>query len=1115
VEAADVAAYSAALHARLGRTLLNGGDALRFLFRFPFSVYLSTELGKWKTVMPRRFFDFVLVGVVLVFAFLAASFAVRNSDFWLHLASGRLLAEGRYQFGVDPFAFTTENHYWANHAWLFDLPLYLLYSRLGEQLGGAILVVLKALLISLLALVLLSVRRPDSRLGWPAACTLLAVLAMSPRLLLHSTCLSYVLLALTLWLLWTRRYVPLLLLFVLWVNVDGWFLLGPLLAALFWLGDWIAQDTGRAGSASERRTPGWLWLVGLAVCFFSPHHVHAFTLPVELMPLPEALQQDVRFVSLHISPWQMSLYYRPLSGVNLAGAAYLVLLAGGALSFLLNIRNLAGWRLLVWLTFAGLSVWLARTIPFFAVVSAPITALNLQETGAGGRRAREEAASPLALRPLSLTPMLCNFSLLLSALVLIGLSWPGWLQGFHDSGRHVQWAVQPDSSLRRVAERLHLWRRQGKLGDGRGFLADSSLVHYCAYYCPEEKGFLDQRLQLFGDVASQYEEIRQALSLHFASGLGKKGDSVNYPQKSTLSPFRVLRDWHITHLVLYDPILARLVPVLVQLANEKGNWQLLDIDGHALIIGWRDEMGDLPSGVPPFDAEHLVFTATRAERQEAMLPEAPGQGPLRGPRPHDFWTHFGRPVAPPSWQSEAAAVMLNYFEVRAPQEMRKRLDWSLALPGLPALSAGCLDSLLRLAVHIGQAPPNPLDLSLQSPALPLLAVRAARQALADNPDDANAYLQLGLAYLDLARRTPENDVLGLLPPLAELRHIQIAVALENALRCDANSQNAWRAHEELAILYEGRYPPFLNPPFLDAALDHRQTALRLARLIGPGPGEDAHAFASRLKENERKIQDLNRFVRDRKNEFTLRTRNLGSEPYRKAELALRMGLARLALDEVLMPSSIVLLGGEGVRLQARLQLMLGQLDPIREQLQSEDWKINKANLGWMPLDRPGRSAAPAYRLPAYEWLLLCQAAADGDYEQADTTLHTLLQELGGEQTVQNVRNLQRNLPLVVTSELGWWSQPHTWAPRWQTTLERLLEITHLERASKEAAQQSDLYVLSGMLALERGRPQQAKQELLQTRALSGPGASLLPSSAGASLAETYLRLLARTSEKGP
>src|SRR5437764_1481503 len=75
--------------------------------------------------------EWLLVGLVPLFAFAAASFAVRNSDFWLHLAAGRELAAGRYAFGVDPFAYTTEGVYWANHAWLFDLSAYLLFQAVG------------------------------------------------------------------------------------------------------------------------------------------------------------------------------------------------------------------------------------------------------------------------------------------------------------------------------------------------------------------------------------------------------------------------------------------------------------------------------------------------------------------------------------------------------------------------------------------------------------------------------------------------------------------------------------------------------------------------------------------------------------------------------------------------------------------------------------------------------------------------------------------------------------------------------------------------------------------------------------------------------------------------
>ena len=68
-------------------------------------------------------FDWVLAVCVLTLAFLIASFSVRNSDFWMHLASGRLLATGQYEFGKDPFSFESAGRTWVNHAWLFDFVL--------------------------------------------------------------------------------------------------------------------------------------------------------------------------------------------------------------------------------------------------------------------------------------------------------------------------------------------------------------------------------------------------------------------------------------------------------------------------------------------------------------------------------------------------------------------------------------------------------------------------------------------------------------------------------------------------------------------------------------------------------------------------------------------------------------------------------------------------------------------------------------------------------------------------------------------------------------------------------------------------------------------------------
>src|SRR5690348_12286356 len=57
----------------------------------------------------RHGWDRLLALLVVILAFLTASFLAHNSDLWFHLATGRLLAHGQFSFGTDPFAYTTQN----------------------------------------------------------------------------------------------------------------------------------------------------------------------------------------------------------------------------------------------------------------------------------------------------------------------------------------------------------------------------------------------------------------------------------------------------------------------------------------------------------------------------------------------------------------------------------------------------------------------------------------------------------------------------------------------------------------------------------------------------------------------------------------------------------------------------------------------------------------------------------------------------------------------------------------------------------------------------------------------------------------------------------------------
>jgi hypothetical protein len=431
------------------------------------------------TLRPRgRWLNALLPGVVVLFAFLASSFALSDSEFWSHLAHGRRLVQGQYRFGAASFTNPGTPGYQINPSWLFDGALYLLYTAVG----GTGLIVLKAGLIVALAWLLLHLRRQDGGNVWPAICTLLTLLVLSPHLWVQPAVLSYLFLALTLWLLWSANYqggrkhlLCLPLVVALWSNVDRGFIFGLLLIALFWLGGLAASLWPHAKANAETRTPGWLLLTCLAASLVNPHFWHTWTLPAEFTPGVIAADGYQRSLA---HPWHWHVHDGPF----LAEAAYFALIGLGLLSFVLNRHHLPGWRLTVWFGFALLGAWRLGLTPFFAVVAAPITALNMQDflfyladptQSRISRRYRDWL-------------LLARFLVLAIGLGLVLLAGAGQLRGIHGERRPICWRMQLDSSLHRLAGTLFRWQQQGRLREGERILAfDPAVAHYCAWFCPE------------------------------------------------------------------------------------------------------------------------------------------------------------------------------------------------------------------------------------------------------------------------------------------------------------------------------------------------------------------------------------------------------------------------------------------------------------------------------------------------------------------------------------------------------------------------------------------------------------------------------------------------------
>lgn len=1041
--------------------------------------------------------DVVLVAIVLALAALVACFSIRNSDFLMHLATGRYLAENLGQgqfaalFGQEPFSHTTDGVYWVNHSWLYDLILYSLFLLIG----GVGLVLIKAGLITLLAGVLLQIRRHGQTLWAPAVCTGLALLAISPRLLFQPIIVSYLFLGLTLWLLTTRgqagrkRLWALVPLFVLWVNMDSWFVLGPLTVGLFLLGEILQESLGPdpigvdARQPEDRRTLIAVLIVGVLACLINPHHIYAFAIPSAL-PLTEpgaTLKNDPYFGAAYISPFSSS-YFEVNIGLSVAGLSYFVLVAAGLASFALNGEpgsnaKQTGWRWwrgLVWLAFLLLSAYHARAIPFFAVVAAPITALNLQDYVArvlGTEMKTDDRWKLWSLGGRAVT--------LIAGVALLLLAWPGWLQAVPRESRRVRLVgLELDPSLQKVAETVSEWRRQNLLRpDERGLNLTPDVANYYAWFCPTEKGFLDHRGQPFSEAVRSYVDLREAFTPD-EEELDKAMRGIPSGKRGEMPWQQTLRDRGVKYVVLHRVPLKTTLWVM----SDPDQWVPLYMDGRTTIVGWSDPAAPRAADSVPF-AELRFDPQRRAFGPKGVAVEAPRErvvGQLEPP-PREWWERYLYATPPSSLYADETDALLQYYTLQSNAQLLKLTrDWQagfaagLVGAAVPTPGAGGSFNLALYRLPLARAYMDPTPgrrseavtavakAQLEEfryrhddgpPGLPWLALRAARQAVHDRPSDPQVYLRLQAAYATLHQTTRERSWGNQFPLLIVVRRIQLCYALKQALALDPDLESV---HAALAGMYE-------QQSFRDLELKHRDEMLRLSRDAGPRPNEKPDDFQKRIEALEKYNENLKKGVETATNEFEVAA-DKKPKMMDKLQLALQYGLPDKAI-ELLQPNKKELSPDE-IRFALELRLQVGELDEVREVLTEQLKDIGPIRYRWDTL-------------PAYEWFQFLLAAGSGDYQRADE----LLQRIEDQQRPIILDLFQgQALNLFPLSRL---ELPQT-QPLAALALQRLQQDSAIRRLLGYPfgrVQQADLYTLRGMIALESGDTERARQRFETARDL--------------------------------
>jgi hypothetical protein len=1104
---------------------------------------------------PSRFlvgFDLFLAAGVVVFAFVIASFAVKNSDFWEHLATGRLIAHGDTTtlFGKDPFSYTGEGRIWINHAWLFDVIIYLLYSALG----GPGLVVAKALLVAGTAALLMAIRPAGQGLWFAVVLTGLALLAMAPRLLLQPTLASYFFLTLTLFLLFKRadsRRLPLYIgiTFALWANCDAWFILGPATLALYLIGELIQPRTADAelnaergtrnaelpvspaprASSSTGRNLAVALGVGVVACMIHPMHVRVWQLPTELgmgigveqLMLDRELRQFFRrgFESLEFSG-ERGLG-NPLNAIGL------VLLAGLSGLGLLANRWLRWSHVLLWVGYVVLAIWLGRAIPFFAVVAAATGAWNL---GAVAARLAQGPLAPGTARLLGLLRGLGRAGTLLVGLALFALAPPGWLHpNWREplANRPLAWSIDVDPALEQAARTLQGWRKEGRLPSAaRGLFLDYNLAHYLAWFAPDEKSSFDLRWGFHGPEAADFVTLRHALNPR----------SPDDPRPTSEEVATLLRQHGVTYIVssTADRPENRISFQVLLVGYPLGpapqlSWDLWDVEGRVSIFGYRKQQTMSREAYAALQFDPVARAFDRAVRR-LEKPLA-----VTAPPPRDFLYRYLNPPAPPAPAVDEAGSMIWCSQFQRAKLKQQDVEQILAWADRVRVLGGAGPAgVLRMIEFHSNPPATPEELGLG-----MLALRAARQAVAADPDQPDGYVALAEASRSQAL------------PAGELRELLDLVSLQRALARSSpdvparrNTPSMYEQAERVANMHLSRGRADLAREYLQLAVQYLQEsppanidpdfrASELLRLQGARFGrltpEDFIAAQSDAFENRAATAQV-------PNNETL-TRLL------RAALARQFGLYREALAELRKidvspeaPASVAEKLAAAVEI-IDLNIITGQVEEAYQDVQDIEGKLS----GFMS----DPSAATAYMQLRYQLALVAQGRFDPNQDQPLRKFRELrmltsyligdLDEAGKAQA-----QIAQEVSATMRAGLSPGSSPPVHAERLPTefygaaqmialpterapflTILRLNLIEELRRYQNLQRLEADLHTRRALIALEQGDIDVARVHLIAAvkpqpglGASAGAASEIVHSRSQAdfpsrALASEYLKILSR------
>lgn len=462
-------------------------------------------MSDWFYNTLNRLTFWLTLGALFALAILSANIEIKDLDLWLHLRSGQFIVDHHQVPNVDIFSFSIAGKPWINHEWLFQVFVFSIYNLF--DFDG--LIQMQAVVVAL-TLFLLVLFTSDNKHNWLASLGLFFVIMVyQTRFTIRPDLFSLLFLIIYLHIIFSHldkkeSYLTIFLVQLLWTNMHGFFMLGPVLLLLCFVAESIKRSTALPWEWKKVDTfpdkEYWtllkLFIMSLLVCFINPYGIDGVIYPIKVLL---SIGGESKVFFKHIIELQSPVNFQNLFAVNeYVEYKWLILLSG--LSFLWNYRKINITLFIIWLVFLVFSLKAVRNIPFFAFISFATLIYNGLKTDFG-------ALLPTSLRTLKYRTFL---NLFVQAVVIMWtLNYIDRIStnGYFDFENMQRKSEFGGVSLRNFPHKGADFLVQNDI-KGRFFNDFNSGSYLIGRTSPNIKVFMDGRTEMYG--ATFFEEYRKA-----------------------------------------------------------------------------------------------------------------------------------------------------------------------------------------------------------------------------------------------------------------------------------------------------------------------------------------------------------------------------------------------------------------------------------------------------------------------------------------------------------------------------------------------------------------------------------------------------------------------------